>query len=128
MHIAGAVQNPIQIVIGTDGGTISGSVLASVSGTMPNAVVAPRARRIRFAKPFGFVSLGHHRRARQLPVGLVARKLQSLFAWEWAEPDARQNPEFIRPIENTGKSITMTASDKQDNVQLNAIMLTRTAQ
>jgi hypothetical protein len=128
MHIAGAVQNPIQIVIGTDGGSISGSVLASVSGTMPNAVVAlvPDAFDLRsrsdLYRSATTDAQGNFRLASVVPGNY------KLFAWEWAEPDAWQNPEFIRPIENTGKSITMTASDKQDNVQLNAIMLTRTAQ
>jgi hypothetical protein len=128
MHIAGAVQNPIQIVIGTDGGSISGSVLASVSGTMPNAVVAlvPDAFDLRnrsdLYRSATTDAKGNFRLTAVVPGNY------KLFAWEWAEPDAWQNPEFIRPIENTGKSITMTASDKQDNIQLNAIMLTRTAQ
>jgi hypothetical protein len=127
MHVAGAVQNPIQIVIGTDGGSISGSVLASVSGTMPNAVVAlvPDAFDLRnrsdLYRSATTDAQGNFRLASVVPGNY------KLFAWEWAEPDAWQNPEFIRPIENTGKSLTMTASDKQDNVQLNAIML-RTAQ
>jgi uncharacterized protein (DUF2141 family) len=127
MHVAGAVQNPIQIVIGTDGGSIGGSVLASVSGTMPNAVVAlvPDAFDLRsrsdLYRSATTDAQGNFRLA-SVPPGNY-----KLFAWEWAEPDAWQNPEFIRPIENTGRSITMTASDKQDNIQLNAIML-RTAQ
>jgi len=127
MHIAGPVQNPIQIVIGTDGGNISGSVLSSVSATLPNAVVAlvPDAFDLRnrsdLYRSATTDAQGNFRLAS------VAPGTYKLFAWEWAEQDAWQNPEFIRPIENTGKSITMETSTKQDNVQLNAIMLTRTA-
>ena len=128
MHIAGPVQNPIQIVIGTDGGNISGSVLSSVSATLPNAVVAlvPDAFDLRnrsdLYRSATTDAQGNFRLAS------VAPGTYKLFAWEWAEQDAWQNPEFIRPIENTGKSITMEASAKQDNIQLNAIMLTRTVQ
>jgi len=127
MHIAGPVQNPIQIVIGTDGGNISGSVLSSVSATLPNAVVAlvPDAFDLRnrsdLYRSATTDAQGNFRLAS------VAPGTYKLFAWEWAEQDAWQNPEFIRPIENTGKSITRETSTKQDNVQLNAIMLTRTA-
>ena len=128
LHLAGAVQNPIQIVIGTDGGNISGSVLSGVSMTMPNAVVAlvPDAFDLRnrsdLYRSATTDAQGNFHLASVVPGNY------KLFAWEWAEPDAWQNPEFIRPIESTGKAITMTAADKQDNVQLNAIMLTRTAQ
>src|SRR5207249_847371 len=39
-HVAAALPNPIQIVIGTDGATVTGSVISSVSTPMPNSVVA----------------------------------------------------------------------------------------
>ena len=82
------VQNPIQIVIGTDGGSISGSVLASVSGTMPNAVVAlvPDAFDLRnrsdLYRSATTDAQGNFRSAS------VAPGNYKLFAWEWAEPDA----------------------------------------
>jgi len=124
-HITRAEDNLMQIVIGTDGGSVGGSIVDENLNPFLNATVAlvpetqdPRLRpdlyRSTTSDSSGNFQLN------SIPPGNY-----KLFAWEWAEPDSWQYPDFIRAFENVGKTVVVTATGKQDKVQLNVIRTRR---
>jgi beta-lactamase regulating signal transducer with metallopeptidase domain len=120
-HITKAEDNAIQIVIGTDGGTISGSVVDETLGPFLNATVAlvpgsPDLRgRSDLYRNTTTDSTGNFQFT-AIPPGSY-----KLFAWDWAEPDSWESADFIRAYESLGKTMLVTASGREDKVQLNVI-------
>jgi hypothetical protein len=124
-HITRSPENMMQIVVATDGGSIGGSVVDESLSPFLNATVAlipesedPRLRSDLFRSATSDSS-GNFQ-LNTIPPGSY-----KLFAWDWAEPDAWQYADFIRAYENLGKTVLVTASGKQDKVQLNVIRTRR---
>ena len=117
IHIARSVDNPLQIVLGIDGGTISGSVVDEKLSPFANATVAlvPELADLR-RRPDLYrntvTDAAGNFELKTIPPGSY-----KLFAWDWAETDAWQNANFITAYESLGKSILVSASSKQDRIQ-----------
>jgi len=127
MHVTRAADNPVEITIGTDGGTISGTVIDDMAGPFSNATVAlvpdalDQRERPDLYRKTASDSAGNFQMT-AIPPGNY-----KLFAWEWTEPDSWQNPEFIRAYESRGKPVTVSASARQDKIQLNVITNSKAA-
>jgi hypothetical protein len=121
LHLTRAPENPLQIVIGTDSGTISGTVVDAASRPFTNATVVlvpdlpDQRKRGDLYRSVASDSSGNFT-LKSIPPGSY-----KLFAWEWAAPDSWQNAEFLRAYETTGTSIRIAPSDKQSQVRVNVI-------
>jgi hypothetical protein len=123
-HVAGPVGNPIEIVIGSDGGLVGGSVRDDKSAPFANATVAliPETpnlrRRLDLYRSVTTDSEGDFQ-LMAIPPGNY-----KLFAWDFAPTDSWQHSEFIRSYENAGQSIRVSPGAKQNGIQL-TILTTR---
>jgi hypothetical protein len=120
LRVAGSADNPLQITLGTDGATISGSAVDEGGRPFTNATVAliPDSADMR-SRPELYRnattdSEGNFR------VTAIAPGSYKVFAWEWTSPDSWQNTDFIRAYEGLGKVVRVSASG-QEKVQLNVI-------
>ena len=125
LHITKSVDTTVQIVIGTDGGTIQGSVLDGSLRPFTNATVA--------LVPEGVALRGQSELYRSttsdssgnFELKAIPPGAYKLFAWEWAPPGSWQNADFIRNYEGQGKLIRIAPSEKQQQVQINVISRAR---
>jgi hypothetical protein len=125
LHVSKSVESPIQIVIGSDGGTITGTVLDPAMRPFTNAAVAlvPEAPDLRRRSDL-------YRSATSDASGSFVLKAippgsYKLFAWEWAPPDSWQNADFIRIYEGQGKPIQVAPFEKSERIQVNLISKAR---
>jgi hypothetical protein len=125
LHVTRATDNPVQIVIGTDGGTIAGSVVDNAQRPFTNATVALvpdnpdlRGRSDLYRNATSDASGNFVLRA--IPPGSY-----KLFAWEWASPDSWQNADFLRAHEGEGKPIRVGPLEKHDRVLIDVISKAR---
>jgi len=115
LHLASAAENPIEVVLGTDGGSVSGTVSKSQvqQEIFPNVVVAlvpelpALRRRAEFYQSANTDAKGGFQ-FQNIPPGDY-----KLFVWEFAPDLAWQNAEFIRGYESSGKAIRVNESSKQ---------------
>jgi hypothetical protein len=120
-HVNQSSDNTIQIVIGSDGGTITGSVVDENLAPFPNATIAliPESVDVRqrpdLYRNTTSDSSGNFQ-IRTVPPGNY-----KLYAWDWAEANIWQYPDFIRTFEPTGKVMTVQPSSQSEKVQLNVI-------
>jgi hypothetical protein len=121
IHITRAVDNPLQIVIGVDGGTIGGSVVDERFAPFANATVAlvPELTDLR-RRPDLYRNTVTDA-AGNFQLTTVPPGNYKLFAWDWAESDSWQNANFIASYESLGKTILVSASSKQDKIQVSLI-------
>jgi hypothetical protein len=121
IHITRSVDKPLQIVIGMDGGTISGSVVDEKLAPFANATVAlvpelaDQRRRPDVYRNTVTDAAGNFQ------ITTVPPGNYKLFAWDWAESDAWQNASFITSFESLGKPILVSASSKQSGIQVSVI-------
>lgn len=121
LHVTRSSENPIQIVVGMDSGTISGTVVDAASRPFTNATVVlvpdlPDLRKRRELYLSVASDSSGNFTLKSIPPGSY-----KLFAWEWAAPDSWQNAEFLRPYETAGQPIRITSSGKLSQVRLNVI-------
>jgi hypothetical protein len=125
LHITKPVDANVQIVIGTDGGTLQGSVIDSSQRPFTNATVAlvPEDLALR-GRPDLYRSTTSDSSG-NFAMKAIPPGSYKLFAWEWAPQDSWQNPDFIRNYEGQGKLIRIAPSEKQQQVQINMISKAR---
>jgi 5-hydroxyisourate hydrolase-like protein (transthyretin family) len=119
LHIANAPE-PVEVLLGTDGVPIRGTVVDG-SHPVPNAIVVlvPAERgRIERYRNTATDSAGAFR-LKAIPPGDY-----KLFAWEWVPSESWLNAEFLRDFENQGITVRVAAADKEENLQLRAIAVT----
>ena len=119
LHLSGPPENPLEVVIGADGGRISGSVVNARQEPLPNRIVvlAPDVRlrhRVDLYKSTATDSSG------QFQIRGIAPGSYQLFAWEEVEPGAWQDPEFIRIYEGRGKAVQINEGGNE-NLQVTVI-------
>lgn len=110
---------PIQIVIGTNAGTLDGTVLNDERAGFSNATVAvvpdpSRRQRWDLYKNAATDATGAFR------ISGLAPGDYKVFAWEDVEAGAWQDPDFIRSYEDGGVSVVIVEGRKE-TVQLRAI-------
>jgi hypothetical protein len=125
LHVTKPVESTIQIVIGNDGGIITGTVVDAAMRPFTNATVAlvPESPDLRrrsdlYRSATSDASGGFVLKA--IPPGLY-----KLFAWEWAPPDSWQNSDFMRIYEGQGKPIQVAPFEKHERIQVNLIKKAR---
>ncbi len=121
LHLKGGTDSPLEIVLAPATGVVSGEVVDARSGPMPNIVVAlvpdlPEFRNVPTYYKNGTTDYNGRFQFNGVPPGEY-----KLFAWEYTQQDSWQNGDFLRPYENTGKPVRITAGGKQEGVQLTAI-------
>jgi hypothetical protein len=119
LHIDGPPQNSLEIVIGAQGGRVSGTVVGDRQDPRPNrtVVLVPDVRlryRSDLYKTATTDSSGRFRLQGITPGDYV------LFAWDNVETGAWQDPDFVRGYENRGKPIHV-GEETDDNAQLTVI-------
>jgi hypothetical protein len=121
VHITRSVDNPLQIVLGIDGGTISGSVVDEKLAPFANATVAlvPELADLR-RRPDLYRNTVTDA-AGNFQIKTISPGSYKLFAWDWAEADAWQNSNFITAYESLGKTILVSPSSGQDRIQVSLI-------
>ena len=124
LHVTGGSPNPIEITIGTDGGTVTGTVLDSSGRAFTNATIAlvpdlPNRAHVEAYRNTTTDSDGNFR------LSAVAPGNYKVLAWDWASPDSWQNADFIRGYEGLGKNIQVFASGKVEKIQLSVIVTRR---
>jgi len=114
LHLAAAPENPLEIIIGTNGGSVGGNVTEGQREPMANVTVAlvPELPALRRRPEFYQTATTDFKGSFQfqsIPPGEY-----KLFVWEFAQPDSWQNQEFIRAYESFGKSIRVDERSRQD--------------
>jgi hypothetical protein len=127
IHITRSVDNPLQIVLGIDGGTISGSVVDEKLAPFSNATVAlvPELADLR-RRPDLYRNTVTDA-AGDFELTTIPPGSYKLFAWDWAETGAWQNANFITAYESLGKPILISDPARQDRIQVSLISTGRTA-
>jgi Carboxypeptidase regulatory-like domain len=119
LHIDGPPQNSLEIVIGAQGGRVSGTVVGARQEPLPNrtVVLVPDVRlrhRSDLYKTATTDGSGRFRLPGITPGDYV------LFAWDNVETGAWQDPDFVRGYENRGKPIHI-GEETDDDVRLTVI-------
>jgi hypothetical protein len=107
LQVNGPLDNPLEVVIGTDGGEVVGTVSNDRLEPMPNTVVAlvpdsPMLRRRFDLYRTTTTDFGGRFRLQTIPPGAY-----KLFSWDYAETDAWQDAQFLQSYETFGKTITV---------------------
>jgi hypothetical protein len=114
LHLAAAPDNPLEVVIGTDGGTINGLVTQGQRDPHANAVVAlvPDLPALRRRPEYYQTAASDFKGSFQFQN--IAPGDYKVFVWEFAAPDSWQNAAFIQAYESFGKPIHVETHSKQD--------------
>jgi hypothetical protein len=121
LEVKGAAPEPVEIVLSAHGGQVSGAVKnAANQQPMAQATVAlaPREKERAGQTPYYHdMATGQDGR---FFFKSVAPGEYKLFAWEDVEPGAWLDPDFIKPLDDKGQSVTIRA-DGQETADLVAI-------
>jgi hypothetical protein len=119
LHIEGAPQSPLEIVIGLNAGRIEGTVVNTRQEPLPNrtVVLVPDLRHRQQSDLYKYVSSDASGRFQfeGIPPGDYA-----LFAWENVESGAWQDAEFMSGFESRGKQVHISEGSRE-NIQLTVI-------
>lgn len=121
LHVSRATDNDIQIVIGNDGGAISGSVVDENLAPFLNATIALIPDSVDANQRLDLYRNTTSDAAGNFQILTVPPGTYKLYAWDWAEGGSWQYPDFIRTYESSGKNVTVQPSSRQEKVQLNVI-------
>ena len=114
LQIGGPVDNPLEVVIGTDGGEITGTAVNDRAEVQANVVVAlvpesPLLRRRFDLYRSATTDFAGKFRLRNIPPGAY-----KMFSWPYVESDAWQEAQFLQPYESLGKLITVREGSSQE--------------
>jgi hypothetical protein len=107
----------IEILLSPNAGQVDGSILDQAAVSSAVVVLAPEGRRREQTSLFKMTNTdaqGH------FTMKGIAPGDYKLFAWEQSEEANYQDPEFLRPYENQGESVTIRESSRE-SVQLKLI-------
>lgn len=107
-------DNPIEVVLGTDGGEITGTAINDRLELMTNVIVAlvpesPLLRRRFDLYRSATTDYAGKFRLRNIPPGTY-----KVFSWEYVESDAWQDAQFLQPYETSGKLLTVREGSTQE--------------
>jgi hypothetical protein len=112
LHLPRPPENPLNIVIGLNAGSVSGSVMNAKQEVQPNrtVVLVPelRNRHRRDLYKVAMTDSSGQFRFRGITPGEY-----TLFAWDSVESGAWQDPEFLRMYETQGTSVHIAEGDNQ---------------
>jgi hypothetical protein len=114
LHIReGDPSNPLEIIIATDAGELTGTALDDQRAPMPNAAIllVPILQGLpatSAALPARTDAMG------RFTIPGVRPGNYKLFAWEYVEPGSWEAPGFLNPYEAFSKSIRIASNSRQD--------------
>jgi len=119
LHIRTAPENPLEIVLGLDAGTIQGTVVNARQQALPNrrVTLVPDVRLRHRADLYRSVQTDN---AGQFRLQGIPPGNYKLFAWEDIETGAWLDPAFIRDYEDRGTTVSVRPAGSE-NVQLTVI-------
>lgn len=105
LHVTGAVDRPIEIVLASNAGELEGMTLDSNSAPMPNVVVAlvPQSPLLRGRDDL--YATASTDAAGRFRLRTIAPGDYKLFAWQYVEDGAWHDPQFLAPYEQFGEPI-----------------------
>jgi hypothetical protein len=119
LHLSGQPRDVLEIVIGANGGRVSGTVVNGGRDPVPNATVVAvpdagdRHRTDRYEGVSSDASGRFHLQG-------LAPGSYTLFAWEDVDEGSWQDPDFLRPYETRGASVRVR-DGSDENIQLTVI-------
>jgi len=119
IHVAVEPDGPmaLEIVIGANGGQLSGTAIGSKGEPLPNVTVllAPDVPdRRELYRAIVTDAAGHYH------FGNLSPGSYQLFSWEDVEPDAWYNPAFMATLQDVGKKVRISEGSRE-SVDVNAI-------
>jgi hypothetical protein len=114
LQVTGEPDGPIDVLIGTDGGEVTGSAINDRLEPMTNVIVAlvpesPLLRRNFNLYRSGMTDYSGKFRLQNIPPGTY-----KVFSWEYVESDAWQDAQFLQPYETAGKILTVREGSTQE--------------
>jgi len=113
LQLSGPPDSPIEVVLGIDGGEVTGTVVNDRLEMMTNVVVAlvpesPLLRRRYDLYRSATSDYAGKFRLQNIPPGTY-----KLFSWDYVENDAWQDAQFLQPYETAGRIITVREGSSQ---------------
>jgi protocatechuate 3,4-dioxygenase beta subunit len=113
LQLSGPADSPIEVVLGIDGGEVTGTAVNDRQESMTNVIVAlvpesPLLRRRYDLYRSATTDFAGKFRLQNIPPGTY-----KLFSWEYVETDAWQDAQFLQPYETAGKIITVREGSSQ---------------
>jgi hypothetical protein len=114
LQVNGPPDGPIEVVIGTDGGEVTGSVSNERLEPMANVIVALLPDSPLLRKRFGLYRSGTTDFAGKFRLQNIPPGTYKVFSWEYADPDAWQDAQFLQVYESFGKTLTVREGSTQE--------------
>jgi hypothetical protein len=124
LQVNGPLDTPLDVVIGTDGGQVAGSVLNDRQEPMANAIVALVPDSPLLRRRFDLYRSGTTDHAGKFRLQTIPPGTYKLFSWDYADTDAWQDAQFLQSYETSGRTITVREGSTQE-VQLRMITTRR---
>jgi hypothetical protein len=108
LRVSGPVEDPVEVVLSSSAGELRGTAVNGSTAAMPNVVVAlvPESPLLRRRSDLYKSATTDAYGKFAFPV--VAPGAYKLFAWEYAQPGAWQDAQFMQAYEAAGKPIRVT--------------------
>jgi hypothetical protein len=124
LQVHGPPDDVIEVVIGTDGGEVTGTVANDRLEAMPNVIVALLPESPLLRKRFDLYRSGTTDFAGKFRLQNIPPGSYKLFSWEYVDTDAWQDAQFLQVYESAGKTLTVREGSTQET-QLKVIPVRR---
>jgi hypothetical protein len=122
LHVSGQTQERIEIVIATDTSTVTGTVLNDQRQPAANAVVALIPEGTSLHRRFDLFRNATTDGKGQFRLKAVPPGDYRVFSWNYAEANAWENDEFMKPYQGSGKLVHIDPQRGQ-NISTGEIIL-----
>lgn len=119
LHLTGPPQSQLEIVIGSNAGTITGTVTDSLQKALPGRTVV-LVPDVRLRQRSDLFKVATADAAGRFEIKGITPGEYKLFAWDTVEPGAWQDPAFIAGYETAGRP-THIYEGTGENIQLQVI-------
>jgi hypothetical protein len=114
LQVNGPPDNPIEVLIGTDGGELTGTVVNDRLEAMTNVIVALLPDSPLLRKRFDLYRSGTTDFAGKFRLQNIPPGTYKVFSWEYADTDAWQDAQFLQVYESFGKTLTVREGSTQE--------------
>jgi hypothetical protein len=114
LQIYGQPDSALEVIIGSGGSELTGTVTNSAMRITPNAVVVLVPDSLNLQRRPDLYRSGATDHEGRFKLQNVLPGTYKLFAWEYASPDAWFDPAFMQLYEAFGKPVSVREGEKQD--------------